>query len=279
MFLKKVYKKKIVITGKSGLLGSTFYRKYSHKYKIISYPYRLENTKKMNKWFKRKDFNYFIHFAAITNCKNKDAVKNLKKINIDASINLLKILAKSRIKNFNFFLFISSSHVYGHSTVKIKESKKTLPVNYYGISKKLVEDFIIENRARFNFRIGIARIFNFTGKNQKKGHFIPDIFSKIKKLNTIKGINQYRDFIHIDDICKSIELIIKNKTEKPINISSGKKINLIKIAKIINVKKLNKKIHFDKQKGRDLFGDNRRLKLLGMWNFKNINQIIDSYIK
>ena len=97
----------------------------------------------------------------------------MKKINVDASINLVKTLAKLEIKNFNFFLFISSSHVYGHSTVKIKESKKNLPVNYYGISKKLVEDFIIENRARFNFRIGIARIFNFTGKNQKKGKKLP----------------------------------------------------------------------------------------------------------
>ena len=279
MFLKKTYKTKIVITGKSGLLGSTFYKKYSHKYKIISYPFRLENINKMNKWFKNKKFNCFIHFAAITNYKNNDAIKNLKKINVDASINLVKTLAKLEIKNFNFFLFISSSHVYGHSTIKIKESKKTLPTNYYGISKKLVEDFIIENRENFNFKIGIARIFNFTGKNQKKGHFIPDIFTKIKNLNIIKGINQYRDFIHIDDVCKSIDLIIKNKTEKPINISSGNKINLIKIAKLINDKKFNKKIYFDKKKGGDLFGDNKRLKLLGMRKYKNINEIIDSYIK
>ena len=279
MFSKKVYKKRIVITGKSGLLGSTFFKKYSHKYKIISYPHRIENTTKLNKWLIKKNFNCFIHFAAISTLKNKQNIKTLVKINKDASINLLKTLLNSKIKNLNFFLFISSSHVYGNSPKKIRESKKTLPINHYGRSKKLVEDFIIKNRTHFDFKIGIARIFNFTGKYQKEGHFIPDISKKIKKFKIIKGINQFRDFIHIDDVCKSIDLIIKKKLEKPINISSGNKINLIKIAKLINMKTFNKKIYFDEKRGGDIFGDNKKLKDLGLRKFKNINQIIDSYKK
>ena len=234
--MKKAYKKKILITGKTGLLGSKFFKNYSHKYNIINYPHRIEDSKKIKKWLINKSFNFFIHFAAIT-AKKKAAVHKLKKVNTVASINLLKILLDSQIKDFNYFLFISTSHVYGYSNTKIKETKKTSPVNIYGKSKKVVEDFIIKNRKNFNYKIGIARIFNFTGKGQKKGHFIPDISEKINNSKKINNINQFRDFIHIDDVCKALDLMIIKKLEKPINISSGKKINLIKIARIINKKK------------------------------------------
>ena len=64
-------------------------------------------------------------------------------------------------------MFVSSSHVYGFSKDKIKENKRRLPQNIYGASKK-VEDFIIRNKKRLSFNIGIARIFNLIGKNQKE---------------------------------------------------------------------------------------------------------------
>ena len=65
---------------------------------------------------------------------------------------------------------------------------------------------------------------------------------------------------------------------RPVNISSGKKINLIEVCKKINkffIKKKNLK--FDKEKGKDLFGNNNYLKKLGMTKFKNIDQIIKAF--
>ena len=151
-----------------------------------------------------------------------------------SSINLIKSLNKHKIKNFSFFLFISSSHVYGYSKKKIKEDKIRKPINYYGLTKKKVEDYIFKNRQNNYFKIGIARIFNFTGPKQASGYFIPDVLLKIKNNINLMNINAYRDFIHIDDILESIMLILKKKVQRPINISSGKKINLIKICKLIN---------------------------------------------
>jgi nucleoside-diphosphate-sugar epimerase len=275
--LKKVSKKKIAITGGGGLLGSYFYKKYKKKYNILRCPHRIENFKKINNWIKNKSFENFIHFAAITRKANKKNCKSLDLINVKSSINILNSLKIK--KTFKYFLFISSSHVYGFSKIKIKENKKRIPHNAYGLSKKKIEDFIINNRKKFNFKIGIARIFNFTGKNQKKGFFVPDMIAQMKKQKKIFFINQSRDFVHIDDISKSIEILMTKKIDKPTNICSGKKINLIKICKILNKKFVNKKTIFDREKGNDIFGDNSLLKSLGIKKFKNIDSILSSYKK
>ena len=128
--MKAPYKKKIAITGSTGLLGSYFYNKFKKKYKIIKCKERLESHNQLNKWIKKTNFDFFIHFAALTNGKKKD----LEKINTLSTINLLKSL--NNHNKLKFFLFISTSHVYGFSNQKIKETTRTKSISNYGLSKK-----------------------------------------------------------------------------------------------------------------------------------------------
>ncbi len=204
-------KLKIVITGGNGLLGSYFKKKYSKKYSIIKYPYRIENFSKFQKWLKNRKFDYFIHFAALTKSESIKRKKSLNLINVKSTLNLIKSLNQENMRDFKYFLFISSSHVYGTSSNKVKENKKTSPNNLYGLSKKKVEDFIFKNKNKYKFKIGVARVFNSTGPKQKLGNFVPDMIKKIKKHNFINNVNQYRDFIHIDDVAESLLLLIKKK--------------------------------------------------------------------
>ena len=277
--MKKVYKKRIVITGGSGLLGNHFYKKYKKIYTITKYPHRIERFKKFENWLSNRKFNYFIHFAAITKNESKKFKTILNLVNVKSPIKILKIINKKKIDGFDYFLFISSSHVYGYSKNKIKETKKRIPKNIYGKTKKKVEDYIASNRKKFNFKIGIARIFNSTGPKQKKGNFVPDMIAKMRNIKKITNINQFRDFIHINDVSRSIKLLIENKIENPVNLSSGKKINLIHACKILNKKFIKKEISFDLKKGKDIFGDNTLLKKLGIKKFKDVNQTLLSYKK
>lgn len=271
--MKTVYKKKIAITGSTGLLGSYFCKKFSKKYEILKYPHRIEKNNKFNEWLTNKKFDYFIHFAGIT----KGTSSKLNKINFDSSVNIIRSLKKNN--DLKFFLFISTSHVYGYSNKKINEGLKTRPINKYGLSKKKTEDFIIKNRKKFKFKIGIARIFNVTGPAQRSGYFVSDIFKLISKKKYIDNINCYRDFIHIDDIMDSIKIIITKQFEKTINISSGTKINLIDVCEVINNLYFNKKIKYGIKGGKNLFGDNKLLKSIGKKKFKNIKEIIRSFKK
>ena len=273
--MRKVFKKRVAITGGSGLLGSSFCKKYRNNFKILKCPHRVENFNKINRWIKKNDFTYFVHFAAITNNRYKSETVRL--VNVNASINLLDILQKEK-KDFKFFLFISSSHVYGTSKYRVKETSKRKPVTIYGKSKKIVEDYIMKNRSKFKYKIGIARVFNFTGPKQRKGYFVPDMYEKIRRNKKITDINKFRDFIHIDDVLNSINLILRNKFSQPINISSGKKINLIKVCKILNENTFKRVLLIDKKIGKDLFGDNKKLKNLGLKKFKKISSIIKSFL-
>ena len=103
------------------------------------------------------------------------------------------------------------------------------------------------------------------------------MIEKIKKNKKITNVNQYRDFIHIDDISKSINILIKKQIVEPINISSGMKINLIDACKILNQKNSNKNLKFDMSEGKDIFGNNKLLKSLGINKFKSIKKTLLSY--
>ncbi len=52
-------KKTIAITGGDGFLGSNFYKKFKNKYRIIKYPYRIQNSKKFSLWVKKNNFEIF----------------------------------------------------------------------------------------------------------------------------------------------------------------------------------------------------------------------------
>ena len=265
---KKVFKKTLCITGHKGVLAKNFIKKFNKNFKFYYYPQRIENLNDFKNWASKKKFNYFIHNAAIFKGKN------IIKVNKTSSINLIKYLNK--YKKTDYFLFISTAHVYGFSKKKFNENSKRIPKSRYGLSKKLVEDFIIKNKNRFNFKIGMARIFNFTHHLQKEGHFVPDVIKKIKKRKKIENINCYRDFIDIDDVCSAIYKILKNNYNGPINICSGKKINLVNIAKYMS-KMINKTPIIDYKRALDLFGDNSKLKALGLNKFRPVSKILNKF--
>ena len=53
-----------------------------------------------------------------------------------SSIEIIKSLKNNNDTGIKYLIFISSSHVYGHSNKKINEIKIRRPNNIYGKSKK-----------------------------------------------------------------------------------------------------------------------------------------------
>ena len=264
--MKKVSKKIVAITGASGALGSEFIKKYKNNLSFRVYKDKIENKKKLNNWLNDNlDIEYFLHFAAITAVsKTINNPKKTYKINSTSSISLINKLNQKKFDKLKYFLFSSSSHVYKPSLKSLSENSLRKPMNIYGNSKKRVEDFIIRNKKRIKFEIGIARIFNFYSPKHGNGFFISDMKKKLKFNNKILRINTLRDYINLDQLCEIIFFMINKNISKPLNIASGRKINLTDLSKLI-IKKYSYKanIAFEKKTYPGLFANINLLRKLG----------------
>lgn len=236
----------IGLTGSTGSLGKELLK--IKKYKFIKYQKDVRSKNDIKKWFNSNYFDAVIHLAAIVPIKN---VNSNKKKAFDVNFNGTKFIVDQIKKhNINWFFFASTSHVYSSNKNKISEYSICKPTSYYGYTKKISENYILRSLSKTKVRYCIGRIFSTSNKNQKKNYLIPDLKTKIKKVDKkicLKNLNHYRDFISMDEISKIIFFLYRKKYKGIINLGTGKKIHLKDIAKII-AKKYKKEINFEDNK-------------------------------
>ena len=163
---------------------------------------------------------------------------------------------------------------------KISEKINADPITKYGKTKLVAENVLLKER----LNICIGRIFSFTHKSHQDSYLIPSIYKKIKqsngKLVIFENLNHFRDFLDLEDICDAIKILMKKKKTGVYNICSSKKVNLKKIATYLaKKKKIQYKFKKKKYKITTLIGENKKLKSLGWKPKKNIDFILDSYLK
>ena len=222
--------KKIVINGYNSFIANRFYKKYKKKYKIIRYKENINNFHKLKLFTKKNNFDYFIHFAALSRLKCETNHKKCVKTNYLSLKKIINHFKSLKIKPN--FIFISSSHVYANSKKKLKENFKKKPNNLYGKLKLDCENFIKKNYKQYC----ILRLFNVFGKDQPENFFIPDMKKKIINKDQIQLNKSVRDFIHVNDVIKIIEFFVKRKLNGEYNVGSGKGIFLTSIVKMISLK-------------------------------------------
>ena len=260
-----INKKKIIgISGYNSFLASSFIKEFKKQFIFKKYSNDINDHKKFDIWVKNnKNLNYFINFAAAIGSssvsKNIDA---LFKTNFHSATMLMDTINSNKLKKFEYFLALSTSHVFKKSQYKLKESSVKLPNSNYGKSKLKMEKYIIRNKQKYFFKIGIARIFNYYNL-QNKHNFINDVLKKLKNNNMIvefKNVDTYRDFMHLKDVVGALDHMIKLKLTDDYNICSGEKIYLKDMICNLNLNIKNKKVIFKGKKTKNLIGSNHKLK-------------------
>ena len=223
-------KKKILISGSNGYIGSTLIKKFKKK-KI---PFSSIQTKKILKKDFGKNISHFIHLGFDT---------RKKKCNIKYQLKIIrKIIGNS--KHFNFKIIFFSTTCGGK-----KNKRKLFKNNNYQIAKIFCEKELIKNK-KLRIDFAILRIFNLYGPKQEKQNIIPDIKEKIlnNKNDKIKIIHPKtsRDFLFIDDL---INLILKCTKQKKLNnevyeVGTGIGTSLEKVYKEVR-KILKKTVEFE----------------------------------
>lgn len=260
-------KKKILIFGSNGFIGSNLINKISKKkYSIIRVnrnKFLFSNLKERLNLFKSCDFVFHLANQNNEQIANNNPVKDYK-----SNINLtLKIL--ETIKNLTFkpyLIYPSTVSLYKSSKLVRKENSKKSIISIYNAHKFFNESYIKLYYKKYKINYIILRISNVYGFNKKNNRGLLQnlILSNLKNKNVTlfnRGA-QYRDYIYIDDVIDAFLKILSNPQTGVFNLCSGRSYNFTEIIKIIkNVLKtkyktiLQSKVVF-KNNSEDLFNRN-----------------------
>ena len=245
----------------------------------------LKNTKLINKIKRTENYYAVIHMAS-SRVSSHSNFKSHFEENFQITINLLNFIKK---RNVRHFIFTNSAAIYKPGlNLKENSSKSNNP---YGLSKylnsNLIKNFCLAERIYFKD----LRIFSVFGEWEKSERLVAGAIDSARNKNPffIKTINQFRDYLHTDDVVSAIIKSIKIKKTISLNICSGKKVSTHKLVNKIFDKLSSKNLikfkinQYDKNKHivlPKMTGNNNLAKKILDWNPKNgIDEGINLTIK
>lgn len=177
-----------------------------------------------------------VNFAAESHVDN--SIKDPKKFletNILGTQNLLEISMQKEIK---LFVQVSTDEVYGSIEKGSTDEESNLRPNSPYAASKASADLLVRSYVNtFGIDARVTRCSNNYGANQHLEKFIPNTISKLLKNEKVpiygNGLN-VREWIHVEDHCRGIDVVIKNGIHGEIyNIGSGFEITNLALAKVI----------------------------------------------
>lgn len=274
------YKKKILITGGAGFIGSHVVRRFVTSYEDylivnadkLTYAGNLENLKDIEKnknyLFERIDivnketvlslfskylFDGVIHLAAESHVdRSITQPDEFVHTNIVGTVNLLNAALSGWKENMNEKLFyhISTDEVFGSLGSEGYFTEKTAydPRSPYSASKAGSDHLVRAYGHTYRMPVIISNCSNNYGPNQFPEKLIPLAINNIKNNNPVpvygKGEN-IRDWLYVEDHAAAIDMIFHmGKQGETYNIGGGnewKNIDLIKLLCSIMDKKLGRK--------------------------------------
>ena len=212
----------------------------------------------IDKTIEEYDVNLVIHLISnlIPSSLEKDFNNELKDV-ITPTFKLLGLLSDKKIK---VIYFSSGGTIYGASENIISENSILNPINYYGYSKLMIENYIFYLNRTKNLSFLILRPSNVYGKYQKldsKQGFIAVALNKALSNETIEiwgDGNVVRDYIDVIDVSNGLnELINMDASDTILNIGTGKGSSLNDILSMIEKNlKIDLKINYKNKRKVDV---------------------------
>lgn len=218
--------KPLTIFGGKGFVGSAYTRAYYH--------HAIGNIANINE---RAD--YEVHsedvLYLISTVHNYNVFTDVH-VDINTNLNLLMTVLENWRKyqdttgKQGVFNFISSWSVYGNQeTLPVAEDAPCDPKGFYIITKRCAEQLLVSYCQTFHLNYRILRLANVVGPGDKPSaqknvlqHSI-DQLAKNEDVTLFGDGNFHRDFIHVDDAVRALELVIRSGAlNQAFNIGNGK---------------------------------------------------------
>lgn len=227
----------IFITGASGFVGSHLLEYLQKKYANYSFfapssnCLDLTNEKAVDDYIKSNKIDYIIHTANRGGSRDTADMKNVTEYNLRVFFNIAK-----HENNVKKIISFGSGAEYGkHKPIinaKEDDYLTMQPLDEYGFYKSVTSKYI--ERCG---KIVQLRIFGAYGEYENyRFKFISNaIIKNLLQLPIVINKNVFFDYIYIDDLIRMIDWFIHNESiEKIYNVSTGKKVDLITLANLVN---------------------------------------------
>ncbi len=209
------------------------------KNRVSFYKFDINETRKMAALMKKVD--YVVHFAAESHVDRSiyESTKDFTVANVLGTQSMLEALGKS--PNVKLFIHISTDEVFGtlplDSRKEFRETSPYYPNSPYAATKAGADMLVRSYIQTWHLPIIIVHPVNNYGPYQLPEKLVP--FFTLRALQNlplpIYGHGKFvRSWLHVDDCCSAILLLIKKgKAGENYCVSSGEKLANIEITKKI----------------------------------------------
>jgi len=180
----------------------------------------IRETIKLTELLQFNKTDVIVHLAALTSlpeCESNPA--ECLSVNVAGTASVLKAAKDAGVKRT---IVASTSAIYEGNTEEeapFLENLQVKPTLFYPLSKKLMEDVVQSYITNYDMDIVTLRFFNVFGPRQDVHRPSPPLLNYIVKqvangepCTFYSNGEQKRDYVHVDDVVKLIELCV-NKSE------------------------------------------------------------------
>ncbi|MFS0821595.1 dTDP-glucose 4,6-dehydratase [Bacillus sp. 1P02SD] len=255
---------KILVTGGAGFIGSNFVRYMVNKYPnyhvvnldVLTYAGNLENLKDIedkpnyrfvkgdiadrdfiNNLFETEKFDYVLNFAAESHVDRSITNPDIFiKTNIQGTQILLDAAKSINVKKY---LQVSTDEVYGTlgETGYFTEETPLAPNSPYSASKAGADMLVRAYHETFDLPVNITRCSNNYGPFHFPEKLIPLMIINAlhdKELPIYGDGKNVRDWLHVEDHCQAIDLVLHNgKNGEVYNVGGNNERTNVEIVKTI----------------------------------------------
>lgn len=228
---------KILVTGSSGYIGSSFVNHFMHKYSFTKFSLLKNPLNSID----LENIDIVLHCAALVHQKIHHPDQEYIEINVNYPVLLAKKAKENGVKQF---IFISSVAVYGSENRLLKENTVCTPETVYGKSKLEAERSLQELESD-TFRISIIRPPMVYGKDAPGN--IDLLVKLVKKLPFLPfgKIENRRSFVYIGNLCHLIDVVIQKQQSGLFLAADNKPLSTTRLIELIAYA-LDKKVYLVK---------------------------------